>query len=87
MKAGTDYKRAKERAQANASRDGGRTVRVRITINCDNAAFGDAPVFEVARILNRYAALIENDRNLPLGALRLKDHNGNTVGKVEVSES
>lgn len=54
-----------------------------IRINLDNAAFEADPIAEVARILHRYAGSANRDgmnRNL-------LDHNGNLVGRAEITES
>ena len=57
--------------------------KVVIEIETDNAAFGDEPGVEVARILRDLATRIaeEHVADLPHG-LRLRDLNGNTVGEV-----
>lgn len=52
-----------------------------ITIQCDNAAFSENPGGEVARILRRYADDIDG---MEPEETKLRDINGNTVGKVEV---
>jgi hypothetical protein len=64
---------------------------VRIRINCDNAAFdgvGCGP--ELARILRVIAAEVDGFNKVgaadAIDGLKLHDTNGNTVGKVEVSE-
>jgi len=59
-------------------------MRVTITIDCDNEAFGDEPAVEVARILQRYTARLREAYRLE--DCRLRDVNGNTVGQVEISE-
>lgn len=56
-----------------------------ITINCDHAAFEDAPGAEVARILRRLAGLA--DQSVPsLNGCKLYDVNGNAVGLVQVHD-
>lgn len=55
---------------------------ITITIQTTNAAFEDNQ-FEVARILRELAEAAENDA---LGERKLRDINGNTVGKVEIDE-
>jgi len=63
-------------------------MQITITITTDNAAFSDDPSVEVARILQKYAARLRESYP-PIEDLdgdRLLDYNGNTVGKVEVSE-
>ena len=59
-------------------------MNIKITINTDNAAFKDNPTGEVCRILRDLADRaddygIENTE-------RLRDINGNTVGKVTVED-
>ena len=54
-----------------------------IEVEMNNAAFGDAPTLELARILRKLADDIEQSRelrDLPL----LRDINGNTVGWIDV---
>jgi hypothetical protein len=51
-----------------------------IRINADNAAFDDAPGFEVARILRRLADKVEGGQQAGF----LYDINGNTVGHLTV---
>jgi hypothetical protein len=63
---------------------------VRIRINCDNAAFEDENCgSEIARILERLAEAIccwELSELKRIDGKPLIDINGNTVGRVEVSE-
>lgn len=57
-------------------------MTAKITVRMDNAAFGDTPASELARILRDLAKHIENgdtDR-------RLMDSNGNRVGAFEITE-
>ena len=51
-----------------------------IKINCDNAAFGEEPGIEVARLLRRMA----KDAEVHLEAEKYRDLNGNTVASLEV---
>jgi hypothetical protein len=58
-------------------------MNVTIKIACDNAAFGDAPEVEVARILHDLARKIEAQG---LNSIeKLRDGNGNTVGSLKVT--
>lgn len=62
-----------------------------ITIDCDNAAFDRPTGREVYKILQCVARTVRpcGSRRVVgqvLEDLRLRDSNGNTVGKVEVSE-
>jgi hypothetical protein len=50
---------------------------VEITIAMDSAAFDDAPMTELARILREYADKIERDGE---PSKKLRDINGNVVG-------
>lgn len=59
-------------------------MKFKIEIKCDNAAFGDEPAYEVARILWELAKRIERDGDL---AYPLHDINGNRVGLSTVSKS
>lgn len=64
-------------------------MRVTITLDCGNAAFDDAPGYEVARILRQLADDAENVPGLPRqewNGYKLRDVNGNTVGAVKVSK-
>lgn len=55
---------------------------IHITIDIDNAAFEDAGGTEVARILRKLATQYEHDGFYVFEKLR--DINGNTVGKAEL---
>jgi hypothetical protein len=60
-------------------------MKLNITIDCSNAAFGDTDAerhAELATILARLAASIEAG-HVPE---KLRDSNGNTVGTVTVTE-
>ena len=64
---------------------------ITITINTDNAAFGEWPEQEAARILAALANKIRtemdfSDKRVGANEFSLRDINGNTVGKMEVSE-
>lgn len=57
-----------------------------VSINLDNAAFGISTGSETARILRELADNIDYMSELAQGdTLTLKDLNGNTVGKAEVT--
>jgi hypothetical protein len=55
--------------------------RVTITIETQNAAFDDAPAYEIARILRDLAERFERDEIPPR---ILFDANGNAAGSVAV---
>lgn len=59
-----------------------------LTINMDNAAFEDAPLGEVARILKEQATKMErfSDQN-PSWSDTLLDVNGNVVGYANTRKS
>lgn len=59
-------------------------MQITITINTDNAAFEGDPGVELSRILTQLAQEFEQTTNPHSG--KICDINGNTVGKVEVSE-
>lgn len=65
-------------------------MNITITINTDNAAFSDengGREYEVGRILRKLAdELHDGIINASIGPRKLRDINGNTVGKVEVVE-
>lgn len=56
-------------------------MKLQINIEIGNAAFDDAPMSEVARILRDYATRIENDGD---PCRTLHDINGNSVGTAEL---
>lgn len=58
-------------------------MNIQITINCDNAAFGDTPEVEINRILQNLA---EDVRFGNLEDQKLMDSNGNCVGHFELIE-
>lgn len=58
-------------------------MKLTITITCDNAAFEDNPT-ELADILRSIAASVKYDGSI--GAVSIKDSNGNTVGAIAIEE-
>ncbi len=62
-------------------------MRARIKIDMSNAAFGDMPGTELARILRELATYIIEDDMGPMepGVVALRDINGNTVGTFKVT--
>lgn len=56
-------------------------MKFKLEIECDNAAFGDEPAFEVARILRELAEQMERNGSM---AHPLWDYNGNRVGRSTV---
>lgn len=59
-------------------------MRFKVTIDCDNAAFGDDPAIEVARILRELSQEVDDGTPVPpRGAKRLHDFNGNRVGEAK----
>jgi len=61
-------------------------MNITITINTDNAAFSDWPEDEVASILDKLSYKLREDGADAVDDLPLKDYNGNTVGKVTLSD-
>lgn len=60
-------------------------MKLKITIDMDNAAFHDQPSgCEVARIL-RYIANDCEGQDMERGAVGLRDINGNSVGTLQVT--
>lgn len=60
-------------------------MKFTLYIDCDNAAFGDdgeCLEIELAAILRQAAEKIENGQQ----AFKLRDHNGNTVGRGELED-
>jgi hypothetical protein len=55
---------------------------LRITIKMDNAAFGDEPITEAARILR---VLAQDMEKFGAADKALLDYNGNTVGEAKVT--
>lgn len=58
-------------------------MKFTLTIHCDNAAFEDAPLAEVARILLEEADKLARYGDQTGWYTRLRDINGNVVGKAE----
>ena len=58
-----------------------------ITINTDNDAFYDDEHNEVAGILKHLAEVYAICRVSELDGMRLRDHNGNSVGTVTASQA
>ena len=57
-----------------------------LTIDTDNAAFADGALgYEVARILDTLAQQIESETAGRSTVITLRDSNGNTVGKAELT--
>jgi hypothetical protein len=59
-------------------------MKLTITVECDNAAFEDAPGYELARILEEQA---RNFRDVPSATKfvdKLYDVNGNKVGEINL---
>jgi hypothetical protein len=61
-------------------------MNITITINCDNDAFGHRPAREVSRILDHASAHIDAHGIRDSDGKKLFDINGNSVGKIEVTE-
>jgi hypothetical protein len=63
-------------------------MEAKITVNMDNDAFeGDAAAFELADCLRDLIEAIESDFYVPVGYVRtISDINGNTVGKLEITD-
>lgn len=63
-------------------------MRITITIDTDNEAFSPSPLFEAGRILGKLADEWQHTTfDAPsFNGHRLRDINGNTVGKVTVKE-
>ena len=57
-------------------------MKVKIEINCDNAAFDPSPIYEVSRILEDLVHRLRREMISSPEKL-LMDGNGNTVGKLE----
>lgn len=58
-------------------------MTAKITVKMDNAAFGETPASELARILRDLAHEIENNGE---EGCPLFDYNGNKVGEFAISE-
>ena len=63
-------------------------MRLRLYIDCNNAAFGDLPGAEVARILRKLADDLQENcaEELAMAENTLRDFNGNSVGAFNVVE-
>lgn len=68
-------------------------MNITITINLDNDAFHENLETEVARILKEYARRLDDglinmslEQKMWRAPELLKDRNGNTIGRVEVSD-
>lgn len=59
-------------------------LQFRLTINCENEAFGDNPEPEIARILRSLAARLDPcyDPDTLATVVTLRDRNGNDVGQA-----
>lgn len=60
-------------------------MKLTLELSLDNAAFESPSGNEVARILRKYAALVEHEDVTPGRAL-IHDLNGNKVGKLEITD-
>lgn len=54
---------------------------IKITMNCDNAAFEESPQIEIAEILKQLRLSIKENGIVEKSIL---DTNGNVIGKLEV---
>ena len=65
-------------------------MQIIVTIDCDNAAFGDSgrdAAHEVERILAEFVRGLYDQADLrDYDGIKLRDINGNTVGQVQVTE-
>jgi hypothetical protein len=59
-------------------------MKLRVTITMDNAAFEDAPGYELARILRELAGKLDGYGAAKDTTIRLMDANGNTVGQAVI---
>lgn len=53
-----------------------------LTIDCENDSFNPYWYLELARLLNGITAALLAGESIPT---KLRDHNGNTVGKVSIN--
>lgn len=60
--------------------------KIRITLETNGNAAFDYPTVEVVRILRDAAIRLEQE-NHPEDGFYLKDHNGNTCGRVDIEDS
>ena len=61
-------------------------MTLRLLLDTDNAAFGDAPETEIARIFRSAADAIEQEGAEPGRIYRLRDYNGNMVGHIDITD-
>lgn len=54
-------------------------AKFKLEIDTDNAAFGDAPEFELSRILSELSDDVADDQR---ETYTIRDENGNTVGQA-----
>lgn len=59
------------------------TLQFRLSITCENEAFGSEPELEIVRILRDLADRIEHGFDLDT-CVDLRDYNGNTVGQTSL---
>jgi hypothetical protein len=59
-------------------------MNITIRINCDNAAFCDAPYEEVSRILSSLAEEMQD--HCEIIEKSITDFNGNNVGNLKITE-
>lgn len=60
-------------------------MKITITIECNNAAFEPRPGREAGRILKELAEKMLEQNLFNFDNAKLRDVNGNTIGKVQVS--
>jgi hypothetical protein len=58
-------------------------MKATITVAMDNAAFGDEPNWELARILRELAHRIHDNTPTAINGTELRDVNGNYVGQIK----
>lgn len=56
-------------------------MRFKLEIECDNGAFRYRPASEIARLLRDVATRVSRDGEGALDVGKVRDTNGNTVGK------
>ena len=61
-------------------------MHIRIDLDTENAAFEGAPEQETARILRHLADRLERAGGLEADEMKLRDHNGNAVGRCIIEE-
>jgi hypothetical protein len=62
-------------------------MKIKINIDCENAAFEESEGLEVARLLRHLADGFEGAEDGVVGIVPLFDINGNKVGRAVISES